>query len=207
VTNDGRYIVFASDRDGAMRGWRMGLDGSEAMRLTSDVVARWRVYPSGDSKWVYYDTMANESRRVSIDGGHFEPVFSADLLARIGGMLPARFHEPMPSPAGSAVAGHYQAERGERIAVVPMQSGTVKLFDSVPPSGTWLPDGKALLYIDTRDGVANIMRQPVAGGPPAALTHFTADQIFGYAVSPDQKRLAIVRGRVTSDAVLVSDAR
>ena len=81
-----------------------------------------------------------------------------------------------------------------------MQSGTVKLLDSVPPSGTWLPDGKALLYIDTRDGVANIMRQPVAGGPPTALTHFTADQIFGYAVSSEQKRLAIVRGRVTSDA-------
>jgi tricorn protease-like protein len=36
VTNDGRYIVFASDRDGAMRGWRMGLDGSAAIRLTSD---------------------------------------------------------------------------------------------------------------------------------------------------------------------------
>jgi Tol biopolymer transport system component len=113
----------------------------------------------------------------------------------------------MPSPDGSAVAGHYQAERGERIAVIPMQSGAVKLFDSVPPSGTWSPDGKALLYIETRDGVANIMRQPVAGGPPAALTRFTVYQIFGYAVSPDQKRLAIVRGRVTSDAVLVSDAR
>ncbi len=207
VTNDGRYIVFASDRDGAMRGWRMGLDGSGAMRLTTDVVARWRVYPSGDSKWVYYDTMANESRRVSIDGGQFEPVFSGGLLARIGGTLPARFHEPMPSPDGSAVAGHYQAARGERIAVIPMQSGTVKLFDSVPPSGTWSPDGKALLYIETRDDVSNIMRQPVAGGPPAPLTHFTADQIFGYAISTDQKRLAIVRGRVTSDAVLVSDAR
>jgi hypothetical protein len=31
--------------------------------------------------------------------------------------------------------------------------------------------------------------------------------MFGHAVSPDQKQLAIVRGRVTSDVVLVSEAR
>ena len=33
VTNDGRYIVFASDRDGAMRGWRMGLSEREGRLL------------------------------------------------------------------------------------------------------------------------------------------------------------------------------
>ena len=207
VTNDGRYIVFASDRDGAMRGWRMGVDGSGAMRLTSDVVARSRVYPSADGKWVYYDTTKNEARRVSIDGGQPEAVFSSDLLARVGGTLPKRFHEPMPSPDGSAVAGHYVAERGEGIAVIPMQNGAVKLFDTVPPNGTWSPDGKALLYIETRDGVSNVMRQPVTGGPPSPVTHFTADQIFGYAASPDRKHLAIVRGRVASDVVLVSEVR
>jgi hypothetical protein len=36
---------------------------------------------------------------------------------------------------------------------------------------------------------------------------FTAEQMFGHAVSADQKQLAIVRGRVTSDVVLVSEAR
>jgi hypothetical protein len=51
------------------------------------------------------------------------------------------------------------------------------------------------------------MRQPVTGGPPSPVTNFTAEQIFGYAVSPDQKYFAIVRGHVTSDVVLVSDAR
>jgi hypothetical protein len=51
------------------------------------------------------------------------------------------------------------------------------------------------------------MRQPVTGGPPSPLTKFSSEQIFGYAVSPDQKQVALVRGRVSSDVVFVSDAR
>jgi Tol biopolymer transport system component len=207
VTNDGRYIVFISDRDGAYRAWRMALDGSGATRLTSDVTSRSRVNVSGDGKWVYYDAVTGEARRVSIDGGEAAPAFPPDLLARLKGQLPPRFHEPMPSPDGSAVAGHYQAERGERIAVISITTGTVKLFDTVAASGTWSPDGKAFYYHETRSGVANVMRQPLTGGPPSPVTNFTSDQIFGYAVSPDQKRLATVRGQVTSDVVLVSDAR
>lgn len=189
-----------------MRGWRMGLDGSGALPLTPEVVARWRVIPSADGKWVYYDTIANEARRVSIDGGQPESVFPPEVLNRLGA-LPPRFHEPMPSPDGSAIAGHYQTERGERIAVIPLAGRSAKLFDTVQVSGTWSPDGRALLYIDTRNGVSNVMRQLVTGGPPTSLTHFTTDQIFGYAVSPDQKQLAVVRGHVTSDVVLVSDDR
>jgi eukaryotic-like serine/threonine-protein kinase len=207
VTSDGRYIVFASDRDGAMRGWRMALDGSGAVRLTPDAVARWRVTPSADGKWVYYDTVANEARRVSIDGGQPMPVFSAEVLSRLNGPLPPRFHEPMPSPDGSAIAGHYQSEKGERIALIPLGGGPVKLFDAVPASGIWSPDGKALLYVDTRNGVSNVMQQPVSGGPATSVTNFTTDEVFGFAVSPDHKHLAVVRGDVTSDIVLVSDGR
>jgi hypothetical protein len=113
----------------------------------------------------------------------------------------------MPSPDGSAIAGHYVMERGERIVVIPSGGGALKRFDTVPASGAWSPDGKALIYVDTAGGVANLMRQPVAGGPPSPLTKFASEQIFGYAVSFDQKHLALVRGRVSSDVVLVSDRR
>jgi hypothetical protein len=48
------------------------------------------------------------------------------------------------------------------------------------------------------------MRQPLAGGAPVPITQFTSDQIFTYALSPDQAQVAVVRGRVSSDVVLVS---
>ena len=47
----------------------------------------------------------------------------------------------------------------------------------------------------------------VVAGAAVPLTKFTSDQIFGYAVSPDQKQVAAVRGRVSSDVVLISSAK
>ena len=205
VTPDGKYVVFVSDRDGGLRFWRMGLDGSGAMRLSADLVARGRGVISPDGKWVYYSEASGESRRVSIDGGTSSAVFAAG-----GGVsLPPGFHEPMPAPDGMTIAGHYseQAARGERIALIPLSGGPAKLMPTVPASATWAPDGKALIYIDTRAGISNLMRQPIAGGAPTPLTKFTTEQIFTYALSPDQHQVGLVRGHTNSDVVLISTAR
>ncbi|HJR59928.1 MAG TPA: protein kinase [Vicinamibacterales bacterium] len=205
VTYDGRYIVFVSDRDGANRIWRMGLDGSGSVRVSPDPVARARASVSSDGRWVYYSTLTGEARRVAIDGGTPEGLFDADAASRLAEPLPKDFHEPMPSPDGTFVAGHYvEAEaRGERIVLVPGGGGPLRRLKTVPPSASWAPDGKSMVYIDTRGGVSNIVRQPVVGGAPVPVTRFTSEQIFGYTLSPDQKRVAVVRGRISSDVVLV----
>ena len=209
VTSDGRFIVFGSDRDGAMRAWRMALDGSGATRITADQVLRGRVSLSADGKWGYCNDSSGESRRIGIEGGTPEPVFSAEVIKRLGQPLPPEFHEPMPSPDGTFIAGHYNdaASRGERIAIIPLAGGAIKLLPTVPPNAIWTPDGKSLVYIDIRGGISNLMRQPVAGGKAVPITAFTAEQIFTYAVSHDQKQLAVVRGRVASDVVLISSGK
>jgi Tol biopolymer transport system component len=209
VTSDGKYIVFASDRDGGIRAWRMAPDGSGATRISQDIVARARAYPSADGKWVYYSEQSGDIRRAPIEGGAGEKAISDDLLKRLSASMPPEFHEPMLSPDGTLLAGHYldDASRGERVALVPIAGGEVRLLNTVPPSATWMPDGKSLVYAATRGGVSNLMRQPIAGGPAVPVTKFTSEQIFGYAVSPDQKQVAIVRGRVSSDVVLVSSGK
>ena len=209
VTSDGRFIVFVSDRDGGARAWRMALDGSAPARVTADQVIRGRVNLSADGKWVYYNDTKDESRRVSIDGGTPEPVFSADAIKRLTQPLPPNFHEPMASPDGSYIAGHYfdEASKGERMAIIPVGTGPIKLFATVPPNATWLPDGKWLVYINTIGGVSNLMRHPIAGGKPVPITNYASEQIFAYAVSEDQKQLAVVRGRVASDVVLISSSK
>lgn len=208
VTSDGRYIVFVSDRDGAIRMWRMALDGSGATRLSPDPIARARVTVSADGKWVYYNELAGESRRVSIDGGAPEAAFAADLRSKLTEPLPADFHEPMPSPDGAFIAGHYtdREARGERILLIPAAGGALKRFPTVPPNASWFPDGKALAFIETRAGISNLMRQGVSGGAATPVTTFTSDQLFTYAIAPDQRRVALVRGHVTSDVVLISAA-
>ena len=141
-------------------------------------------------------------RKVSIDGGTSTTVFASDDP----GALPPGFHEPMLAPDGTIVAGHYleAAAQAERIALVPLAGGSARLFPTVPASATWAPDGKALIYIDTRGGISNLMRQPVSGGTAMPLTKFTAEQIFSYALSPDQRHVGMVRGHVSADVVLIS---
>ena len=206
VTADGKYIVFLSDRDGANRFWRMGLDGSGALRLTNNPVLRPHVTLSSDGKWVYFSDTPTEYQRVSIDGGKAEPLFDGEVRKRMPERLPPDFHDPRQSPDGSTLAGHYNDNEagGERILLLPLQGGALTRLRTVPPSASWWPDGKSLVYINSRGGIANLVRQPIAGGPTIPVTKFTDEQIFTYAVAPDQKHLAVVRGRVSSDVVLIS---
>ncbi len=69
----------------------------------------------------------------------------------------------------------------------------------------WSPDGRALLHL--REGLLNVWSQPVDGGKPSRLTNFQGDQIFNFAWSQDGKWLALARGRVAEDVVLISDLR
>jgi Tol biopolymer transport system component len=204
VTRDGRVIVFASDRDGSVRAWRMALDGSGAKQVTSEPIGRHRVALSSDDKWIYYDNTRGESRRVSIDGGEAQPTVTADVVAKLSEPLPRGFHEAMASPDGAFIAGHYSTPTGERMMLVPTAGGPLRKLETMPPNATWAPDGKSLIFYSGRGGTFNLLRQPVSGGAAAPLTQFTSEQIFTYALSPDQKQLAVVRGRVSSDVVLVS---
>lgn len=63
------------------------------------------------------------------------------------------------------------------------------------------------MYIRTRDGISNIYRQPLDGGPPKPVTDFNSERIFQFAWSPDGKNVVCARGVETSDVVLISNLR
>ena len=67
------------------------------------------------------------------------------------------------------------------------------------------PDGKNLSYDATRDGIGQIMIQPLDGGEPFALTDFQTDNIFSFDWSPDGNLLAVIRGKQLNDAVLIKN--
>jgi TolB protein len=64
----------------------------------------------------------------------------------------------------------------------------------------WTPDGRAIAYLSGR----NIWTQPVDGGRPSQLSHFSDDKAIGdFAWSHDGKQLAVTRTTSRADIVLL----
>lgn len=201
---DGRFIVFASNRNpsGAMNIWRINTDGTNAIQLTrgSD-----ETLPSctPDAQWVFYVSGGNDSEaekrtiwKVPIDGGESvqmtaNPSYGVDI-----------------SPDGKQFVCWYKLDKSMpwKAAVIPIEGGEPTKILDIPPASPlrWTPDGSAITFIKTQNGVSNIWSQPLSGDPTKQLTDFTAEQILFFDWS-DDNQLVCSRGITTQEAVLISD--
>lgn len=199
---DGRQIVFLSNRGGTGYNiWRMSPDGSNLKQLTRDG-SQGSPQVTPDGRWIVYASWQGGKLniwKIPIEGG--EPVQLTDKYSKA----------PVVSPDGKQFACSYWNEQLDTkfvIAIISIDGGEpLKTFDLPTGSVRWAGDGRALTYVDTRGIASNIWSQPLAGGPPRQLTDWKSDRIFNFAWSRDGKQLALSRGVVTSDVVLISDAR
>lgn len=200
VSSDGRYIVFVSTRDGKQHLWRMDADGSHVQRLTEGLRDNVPAV-SPDSQWVVYRSYSLGKAnlfRVPIGGG--QPV----RLTERGAGLPAI------SPDGKLIACGYREEGQSalKVALIPFEGGPpLKLLDlrdfPNPALMQWTIDGQALYYFNTKGGISNIWLLPIDGSGPVRLTNFDSQRIFRFAFSPDGHQLAVARGQVANDVVLI----
>jgi Tol biopolymer transport system component len=199
VSPDGRYIVWSSlQGQRPLNIWRMGLDGSNPKQITNGT-GEESPNVSPDGKWVVYMNTGNSFLwKVSIDGGA-----PAQLTDKPAG-------RPVFSPDGKLIACNYQDEASGqfKIAVIPSEGGLpTKVFDvlgGLRRPLKWTPDGRAIAFIRTTNGVSNIWAQSLDGGQPRQLTNFKDQRIFNFSWSRDGKQLALSRGVVNSDVVLIS---
>jgi serine/threonine protein kinase/Tol biopolymer transport system component len=204
VSPDDRYIVFVSDRQGKPNIWRMDIDGANQKQLTFGDDEEEPVC-TPDGRWVVYTSYgagAPTLWKVPVEGG--DPI----QLTRRYSALPAI------SPDGKLLACWYRNEEKDlqwAIAVIPFgEALPARMFDipiSEWASVQWWPGERAFTYIDTQSGVSNIWSQPLDGNQPRQLTDFRTDKIFWFDWSHDGKRLAVARGAVTNDVIMISDAR
>jgi WD40 repeat protein len=197
--DDTRVIFFESWRTPAGI-WRMDLDGGN-VRLVVKEEGLGGLECTPDGQWLLFQTAPSEIRRVRVDGTPAPP-----LEARIAGPLAV-------SPDGRRIAYLYPdpTTRKFRIDVIPFGGGAAeKTFDAPSGAGTrhaflrWTPDGRALSYEVMSAGVVgNIWMQQVSGGSPTPVTDFSEDLIWYHAWAADG-RLALARGRVEQDIVLIT---
>jgi Tol biopolymer transport system component len=142
--------------------------------------------------------------RKSISSGQ-----SVDLyeVAQSGGL-------PTLSPDGTKVLFWKESDAGDPYdwaLVMPLSGGSpqkLKMPVTLAEvfSFAWAPNGRSILYVRFTDGAGNIWSAPIDGKAPRKLTDFDSDQIFAFAVSPDN-RLAFSRGSEFRDVVLIKNVR
>jgi Tol biopolymer transport system component len=214
---DNRHVVFISDREGGLRVWRMDADGSRQTPLTSGPSDFFPMV-SGDGSFVYFTPISEPDasvRQVPMGGGTPTGAFSPSASDG-SDAVPRSFTPHQLSPDGKAILGSYfnDAQGRTRIAIVdpsgrrPARTLDVPVALGLVDSFAWAPDGRAITFPRTSDGVSNIWRQPLEGGSPARVTNFKGGDIIAiHAWSRDGKYLAMVRTATPRDVVVIRDVR
>jgi len=200
ISNDGNSLIFSKLNIGGM--WSMDLrTGSERLLLSDE--SAWVDF-TPDDKWIVFTGFGAQFGllKVPADGG--EPTRLLDGWASC----------PAVSPDGEMVAFTGPAA-GQGIGLVSIDGGNIiSKFEAQPEKPEfwgknalqWTPDGRAINYVALNNGVSNIWRQPIDGGPPFQITKFETGRIFNFAYSRDGKQLALSRGTLNSDVVLIKNS-
>jgi eukaryotic-like serine/threonine-protein kinase len=193
---DQHYICFISNQNGGWHVWRSAADGSQRKQLTKgegETAFDW----SPDSHWIYYEGSANDVsqlRRISVDGGEPQKISSLECKG------------PVVSRDGKMIASECRQEKGLELGWVDVQTGR---FHSLHRAGNgspyqWPPTPGELSIVESKQGVSNIVNLEIGTDwEPKQITHYDDEQIFEFAWEPSGNRLALVRGRSLSNAVLI----
>ncbi|MGH9753418.1 MAG: winged helix-turn-helix domain-containing protein [Blastocatellia bacterium] len=212
VSDDGRYIVFTSNRAGVRQIWRMDIDGRNQKQLTfGDEQKDSAQYAalSPDGREVFFVKRGAGPAaiwKVSIEGGTPVPV-SRLSDATVEDYLSI-------SPDGKWFAYRHVSsgrkpgeETTTRIGALPADGAAgPRLFD-LPmqrPITQWAADSAAFDYAAGTFNSSSLLRRPIAGGEPQKLFDFP-DRVFNFAWSRDRKNLVVSRGELQGDALLITN--
>jgi len=207
------YLVLTWALHGGKPGyglWRTNADGSSPVQLTPGGKDYYSVC-SPDQKAVYYVGSWLGIFRVALDGsGKPEALYSVPEGYR-------RFSGLSVSPDGKMLATVATGTQGSNTKIALFELGSSappRMFDARRYSENFLgrrleftPDGKSVAYVGRENGVDNLWAQPLDGSAGHAITDFKSEQIWSFSLSPDGKSLAVLRGHLDSDVVLLQETK
>lgn len=201
VSRDGRYIAFTSFRGGLNQVWRMNLDGSNQVLLANVEGSTSGPRFSPDGREVYFYWNRSHERvlaKVPADGG---PVVETEMLSEAHWAI---------SPDGSTAAYTFWDEAAGRPKAALRRLAEEAPFAVLDLSPAfifkWRPDGKALLYrerVAAENPDSTVLEWLIGEERPRVLMNFEPDHVIDLSFSPDGSRVAVIRGRLVSDAVML----
>jgi serine/threonine protein kinase/Tol biopolymer transport system component len=195
--------------------WRVDADGSHPKQLSHGADDESPACAT-DGKSVFYADNAKNYQlfRVPIEGGTPEllnaSVMENGFVGAGGGRLSA---DGRWLPVIVTKIDPKTQEDIHSLALIDVVANTasaIRIFPSQPTITfpvVFTPDGKSVAYRVVDNGTDNIWMQPVDGSKGRQVTNFTTDHIRSFAWSPDGKTLAVVRGHLVSDVVLLREGK
>jgi Tol biopolymer transport system component len=189
--------------------WRVNLDGTGRRQLTQTGYDRVP-HVTRDGREILYNHWGGGTPTMwKMPSGGGTPV---RLVQRAG--------LGIPSPDGQRFLAVTLSEStdestGMKLRIFRMSDGTLER--SVEAAGAplwvqnqlaqWSADGQSMIFRRSPDGISNLWAVRLDGGEPQQFTKFDGDAIFSYAFSPDGTRIAMSRGRITGDIVIIRNFR
>jgi eukaryotic-like serine/threonine-protein kinase len=192
--------------------WRVNSDGSNPLQIASHTGLVRALTCSPDGKMAYYpDSIADQIMEIPTDGGKPEVVPGTVIpnefvVSSVAGLSPDGKQLPFFSHLSQG------GPQNMSLDIVALNAGPnppLRTLKPDPRTSGWAeftPDGKAISYPITENGVSNLWIQPLDGSPGRQITHFTSGVISSGGWSPDGKILALLRSNTQSDIVLLRES-
>lgn len=203
VCEAGRSIVFESDPAGISHLFKMDLDGNHVTQITNGAGEGSPSCRTQSNDLVFSGTAPNgHTMLYKMELGGAPPVALSDQFL-VG--------HPVYSPDGTRIlAALMDPKTGTIKGSLLSTSGGAPVYShdipsTLDPMGVvgWMPDGGSFAALDDRSGIPNLWACPFDGSPGKQITHFPQSEIHGFAWSPDGKRIALARGPVEENVVLI----
>lgn len=211
VSADGNFIYFESFRNGGYDIWRMNSDGANPVQITKTpetVETISSITPDGKS--IIFTQRSRENGipailRFDLETSQTTPLIQdvkqypdAAKLSPDGKSLlyvnaPINF-DSGNMPQSSLYAAPFDGKSlGEpKLLLKNLNSNQYK----------WSADGKSVFYTDLSGGNTDIWKLNPIDGKTSKITNFNLENIVRYAISPDGKKIYLVRRSTTQDIIL-----
>ncbi len=213
VSADKKFIFFASDRNKESRIWRINPDGSNPTQVTFGE-AETHHFPqvSPDGKWLYFII---KSGRSSTIGRKSLEENSVQELSGKTQFVPGNFLSL--SPDGKFLAFQnisnqsptHDANPKLQLAIMSTENPQHVIFTEIETLlqiVEWREDSKSFDYIVGNVKESGLLHQSSeTDAKPTKILEMTPASIFNFAWSPSGENLAVSRGQLLRDVVLLTN--